>query len=523
YPNGVNSSFGYDAESRVTNYTHGSFISRSIIRGPRGFKTHENIAAGLSPSISEGEQKMVHNDADQLTKITQRDSWLGGELNQWYDRNYTYDNNGCLTQENVSRPSWNTNSAIDEYRNDYTWDYDNRLTGAEKTVLIGSNVTVIAGITDRTWTDGPSVSTEYLYDASGVRIGRVHNSVTNYFVVDYADPLKRPFCETDSSGTVTRYYVWAGFRLLAHIEADGTVRYYHSDELGSTLALTDESGNVTDEFSYSPYGKQVSRTGTTQTPFQWLGGYGVYYDSSVNLHLTLHRAYSADMRRWLSTDPMGIDGGVNLYAYGALNPLAFVDPYGLCAGSFNWKTSAAGAAQMFGGGVEATAGYTFGAVTAVSGIGAVAGAVVGTHGLDNAQAGFRQMVTGQPVDTMTSLSIQGFGVNRNTANMANAGLSIAFTAGVGYLNSSAVNTVPNMATSSLDDMSRYFTQTKATQVQQNWPQSQSAAQQITENLATKYLDDVLKPANPGEVFVPPTTALPSARWPRALEKILDAF
>jgi hypothetical protein len=178
---------------------------------------------------------------------------------------------------------------------------------------------------------------------------------------------------------------------------------------------------------------------------------------------------------------------------------------------------------MFGGGVEATAGYTFGAVTAVSGIGAVAGAVVGTHGLDNAQAGFRQMVTGQPVDTMTSLSIQGFGVNRNTANMANAGLSIAFTAGVGYLNSSAVNTVPNMATSSLDDMSRYFTQTKATQVQQNWPQSQSAAQQITENLATKYLDDVLKPANPGEVFVPPTTALPSARWPRALEKILDAF
>jgi hypothetical protein len=48
----------------------------------------------------------------------------------------------------------------------------------------------------------------------------------------------------------------------------------------------------------------------------------------------LNRTYSADMRRFISTDPSGIDGGVNLYAYGNLNPLFFVDPYGLCAESF---------------------------------------------------------------------------------------------------------------------------------------------------------------------------------------------
>jgi RHS repeat-associated protein len=319
YPNGVSGTFSYDAESRVTGYGYSgssNFISRTITRDLRGFKTGETITHGLEPSFPEGEQRFENDAADRLTKITQRDTWLGGELNQWYERNYSYDHNGCLTQEAVTRPEWNTNALISEYTVDYTFDYDNRLTSAVRSSLF---------------------DIRYLYDANGIRIGRVHNSVTNYFVVDYVDPLKRPLCETDSSGNVTRYYIWAGFRLLAHLEADGTVRYYHQDELGSTLAITDESGSVTDEFAYTPYGKCTTRTGTTEAPFQWLGGYGVYYDADTDLHLTLHRAYSTDMRRWLSADPMGIDGGVNLYAYASLNPLAFVDPLGL------WQVTIGGA------------------------------------------------------------------------------------------------------------------------------------------------------------------------------------
>ncbi len=104
------------------------------------------------------------------------------------------------------------------------------------------------------------------------------------------------------------------------------------DELGSTIALTDEDGIVTDQYAYMPYGT-ATHTGNTTTPFQWLGGYGVYYDHTTELHLTLHRAYSADLKKFISADPLGIDGGVNVYAYANLNPLAFVDPYGLCGES----------------------------------------------------------------------------------------------------------------------------------------------------------------------------------------------
>jgi RHS repeat-associated protein len=288
---------------------------------------------------------MEHNDADQLTKITQRDSWLGGELNQWYKREYGHDDNGCLTQEYVSRELWNTNATIDEYRNEYSWDYDNRLTGSEKTVLIPHDEIdgMTGAVMERTYTDGPSISTEYIYDASGVRIGRVHNSVTNYFVIDYNAPLKMPLAETAADGNITRYYIWSSHGLLAHLDVNPSTgaitatRYYHSDEQGSTLALTDESGNVTDEFAYTPYGG-VNHIGTTDTPFQWLGGIAVQNEGD-GLYFMLNRTYSADMRRFISADPSGIDGGVNLYAYGALNPLAYSDPFGLEAQSFSSRLS----------------------------------------------------------------------------------------------------------------------------------------------------------------------------------------
>jgi len=63
--------------------------------------------------------------------------------------------------------------------------------------------------------------------------------------------------------------------------------------------------------------------------YQWLGGYGVYYDVDTELHLTLHRAYSCSLKRFIHPDPLGIDGGVNVYMWASLNPVWFVDPTGL--------------------------------------------------------------------------------------------------------------------------------------------------------------------------------------------------
>ncbi len=307
YPNSVNSTFGYNDNGQVTSIKHGGFVDRDIHRNTLGFKHTETIDAGIKPTVPTTHRSIkTHNDADQLTS-----EWVQEGTNE-YTVTYDYSDNGCLT--NSVAPNSDSVS--------YAYDYDNRIVSV----------------------DDASSFVEYLYDASGARIGRIAGispAVTNYFVIDYTDGLKRPLAETDASGTITRYYVWSGSQLLCHIEADGSTCYYHSDELGSTLALTDESGNVTDQFAYMPYG-YATHTGSTDTPFQWLGGYGVYYDSDTDLHLTLHRAYSSKLKRFIHPDPLGIDGGVNVYAMANMNPLAFVDPYGL--------ESFFGGGSWFGGG-----------------------------------------------------------------------------------------------------------------------------------------------------------------------------
>ena len=298
YPNRVHSTFGYNAEGQVTNFTYDGFIRRQNTRNALGFKSTETINAGLAPQSPPARQlQKTHNAANQLTG---EQIVTGSVTSQLV---YAYDDNGCL-KEISKNPGPNPDVT-------YTYDYENRLSSVQSATF----------------------AVHYQYDTEGARIARTCNGVTTYFIPDPVDGLKRPLAEADAQGHITRYYVWSGARLLCHIEADGRPRYYHSDELGSTLALTDEYG-VTDQFAYMPYG-YATHSGSTQTPFLWLGGYGVFYDDAADLHLTVHRAYSSRLKRFIQPDPLGIDGGPNVYMWANMNPLFFVDPLGLCAEDFD--------------------------------------------------------------------------------------------------------------------------------------------------------------------------------------------
>jgi len=131
----------------------------------------------------------------------------------------------------------------------------------------------------------------------------------------------------DSSGNPIRYYIW-GRGLVEQVEADGTVRYYHQDGQGSTLALTDNAGNISDQWVYSPYGEIMARTGSTATPYLWIGGHGVWAHSSGLYHMKA-RYYLAGVKRFLTADSVGVELGGNLYWYVSGNPLFSIDPLGL--------------------------------------------------------------------------------------------------------------------------------------------------------------------------------------------------
>ena len=184
----------------------------------------------------------------------------------------------------------------------------------------------------RNGTQGGSVTTSVVqleYDGLGRLLRITDNGNVRRLVRDGADPLARPLVETDASGNTTRWFVWANGKLLAQVESNGTSRVVLADELGRTLALTDGSGALTDEYAYHPYGRLIAHSGAAATPFTWLGAYGVW-DAGNGLYLMRHRAYDANLMRFLQPDPIGMDGGWNLYALASGSPLAWIDALGLC-------------------------------------------------------------------------------------------------------------------------------------------------------------------------------------------------
>jgi len=113
-------------------------------------------------------------------------------------------------------------------------------------------------------------------------------------------------------------------------EKRGGVRsLYVPDPLGSTVALLDNTQAQTDTFSYWPYGENNVRTGTTPTPFQFVGTAGYYRDSNSRTYVRA-RTLDTQKGRWMTEDPIGFQGGDwNIYRYVKNSPVDENDSYGL--------------------------------------------------------------------------------------------------------------------------------------------------------------------------------------------------
>jgi len=98
--------------------------------------------------------------------------------------------------------------------------------------------------------------------------------------------------KTEADGSST-YYVH-GLGLIGQ-EQDGEYLTYHFDLRGSTVALTDETGNLVQRFQYSPYGMLLGGD-ASKTPFLFNGQYGVMTDNN-GLYYMRARYYSPDILR----------------------------------------------------------------------------------------------------------------------------------------------------------------------------------------------------------------------------------
>lgn len=107
----------------------------------------------------------------------------------------------------------------------------------------------------------------------------------------------------------------------------GVVKEYLPDPLGSTIALATADA-ITDTWDYWPYGEVMTRTGSTPTPFTFVGVLGYFKDLLDKLFYVRARHYQPNYGRWLTVDPLWPRDYA--YRYAGSCPAVFVDPSGKC-------------------------------------------------------------------------------------------------------------------------------------------------------------------------------------------------
>lgn len=106
----------------------------------------------------------------------------------------------------------------------------------------------------------------------------------------------------------------------------GAQGFYVADNLGSTKALINSAGTVTDTWTYWPYGEVQNRNGTTATPFTFCGVLGYLQDLLNDLTYVRARFLRVALARWQTVDTWW--PAEEPYAYALSSPVIYDDPFG---------------------------------------------------------------------------------------------------------------------------------------------------------------------------------------------------
>ncbi|MDY2566705.1 RHS repeat-associated core domain-containing protein, partial [Pseudomonas syringae] len=252
----------------------------------------------------DGEEFRYDAAGNRLNFNTSRfDRVKDNRLKQWSNHEYKYDAWGNLVEKIVGIVRWQT----------FTYDSENRLVKTE--TMANSQV---------------ESTSSYQYDSLGRRVGK----------------------QSDIKGqTDHRLFLWQGLRLLreespgqsslylyepgsyaplARVdqregEAENRIYYFHTDQIGTPLEMTDAEGQIVWQAKYRPWGaieKLVVNEVEQNLRFQ-----GQYFDVETGLHYNTFRYYDPEIGRFITQDPIGLAGGVNLYQY-APNPIRWTDALG---------------------------------------------------------------------------------------------------------------------------------------------------------------------------------------------------
>jgi RHS repeat-associated protein len=358
-PSGQVIGYGY-SNGRISNVSvNGISVLGSVLYEPFGdarqwtwgngsavVRTHD-LDGNLTQVDSGGEFYGVgRDDAFRITSISNSSdgnlSWTYGydlsdrltsAASTPVSRTWNYDANGNRTGEggstggvplsntlNVSGASNRLSSISGSRNNAYTYDAAGHVQTESSAGRAMFRTTVYT-------------MTSYVYNALSQRIAKMGESESRFFFYDESGHL---IGEYAYDGGLIQETVWMGdipvATLRPHAGGGIDIYYVHTDQLNAPRKVTRPSGNVVVwRWDPKPFGDTLPNenpqgAGTFQYNLRFPGQ---YFDAESGLTYNAARDYDTGTGRYVESDPLGLEGGINTFGYVNGNPTSNVDPDGL--------------------------------------------------------------------------------------------------------------------------------------------------------------------------------------------------
>nr|WP_321402498.1 RHS repeat-associated core domain-containing protein [uncultured Desulfobacter sp.] len=339
YPDGYYLDYSYDSLNRLEDiveagtttlaaYTYDSLSRRSSTTFDNGVTTTvsyepDNVISAMAFQFS-GQAvtfDYTYDQAGNRVSFTATDDRFVYNPLANETKTYTVNNLNQYTEINTTSPAYDLNgNMISKGSAAFDYDSENRL---------------IEAITTDT-------TSSYTSDPMGRRRSKTVNTATTSYLYDGDNVIM----EYDQSGAMARRFVYGPMVDEPVCMITPSARYYyHADALGSVVALSDTSGSLAETYAYSPFGK-TNGSSTLGNPYLFTGR---RLDSESGLYYYRARHYDVQEGRFVQPDPIGFEGGINLYAYASNNPIMYLDPLGLVSEPGFWE----GAIPIWGSGKSA--------------------------------------------------------------------------------------------------------------------------------------------------------------------------